>query len=93
MAVVGVQHYPIIAAHYARKRAAAKCKMNALGQCMRKALAIVAASGATGPTSTPTGGSRLDETLWYLVDRLEYASQRGNVRWACARRRRDLSPF
>jgi transposase len=41
MAVVGVQHNPVIAAHYARKRAAGKSKMNALGHCMRKALAIV----------------------------------------------------
>lgn len=41
MAVVGVQHNPIIAAHYARKRAAGKSKMNALGHCMRKALSIV----------------------------------------------------
>ncbi len=38
MAVVGVQHNPVIAAHYARKRAAGKSKMNALGHCMRKAL-------------------------------------------------------
>jgi transposase len=41
MAVVGVQHNPIIAAHYARKRAAGKTKMNALGHCMRKALSLV----------------------------------------------------
>jgi hypothetical protein len=41
MAVVGVQHNPVIAAHYARKRAAGKTKMNALGHCMRKALSLV----------------------------------------------------
>jgi transposase len=41
MALVGIQHNPVIAAHYARKRAAGKSKMNALGHCMRKALAIV----------------------------------------------------
>jgi transposase len=41
MAVVGVQHNPIIRAHYARKRAAGKSAMNALGHCMSKALAIV----------------------------------------------------
>jgi len=41
MAIVGVQHNPLIAAHYARKRAAGKSKMNALGHCMRKALSIV----------------------------------------------------
>jgi transposase len=41
MAVVGLQHNPVIAAHYARKRAAGKSSMNALGHCMRKALGIV----------------------------------------------------
>jgi transposase len=41
MALVGTRHNPVIAAHYARKRAAGKSKMNALGHCMRKALAIV----------------------------------------------------
>ena len=41
MAVVGVQHNPVIAAHYARKRTAGKSKMNALGHCMRKALSLV----------------------------------------------------
>jgi transposase len=41
MALVGVQHNPVIAAHYARKRAAGKSKMNALGHCMRKALSLV----------------------------------------------------
>jgi transposase len=41
MAIVGVQHNPVIADHYARKRAAGKTKMNALGHCMRKALSLV----------------------------------------------------
>jgi transposase len=41
VAVVGIQHNPVIAAHYARKRAAGKSPMNALGHCMRKALALV----------------------------------------------------
>lgn len=41
MAVVGVQHNPVIKAHYARKRAQGKSKMNAIGHCMKKALAIV----------------------------------------------------
>ncbi len=41
MAVVGIMHNPVIAAHYARKRAAGKSKMNALGHCMRKALSLV----------------------------------------------------
>jgi transposase len=41
MAIVGLQHNPIIRAHYARKRAQGKSKMNAVGHCMKKALAIV----------------------------------------------------
>ena len=66
MAVVGIQHNPVIAAHYARKRAAGKSKMNALGHCMRKALSLVWAFGATARTSTRCGESRLDKTLWDL---------------------------
>ena len=41
MAIVGITHNPIIRAHYARKRAEGKSKMNAVGHCMKKALAIV----------------------------------------------------
>jgi len=41
IAVVGIMHNPIIAAHYRRKREAGKSKMNALGHCMRKALSLV----------------------------------------------------
>jgi transposase len=41
MAMVGTQHNPVIAAYYARKRAAGKSKMNALGHCMSKSLALV----------------------------------------------------
>jgi transposase len=41
MAIVGIQHNPVIRAHYARKRAQGKSKMNAVGHCMKKALAIV----------------------------------------------------
>jgi transposase len=41
MAMVGVKHNPVIAEHYARKRSAGKSKMNALGHCMAKALALV----------------------------------------------------
>jgi transposase len=57
MAVVGVQHNPVIAAHYARKRAAGKSKMNALGHCMRKALAIVWGVWRNGADFDPTWGS------------------------------------
>ena len=41
MAVVGTQHNPVIRHHYQRKRAEGKSKMNALGHCMKKSLAIV----------------------------------------------------
>jgi len=41
MSIVGLQHNATIAAHYARKRAQGKTKMNALGHCMKKSLAIV----------------------------------------------------
>lgn len=41
MAMVGVRHNQVIAAHYARKRAAGKSKMNAWGHCMSKCLALV----------------------------------------------------
>jgi transposase len=53
MAVVGVQHNPVIAAHYARKRAAGKTKMNALGHCMRKALSLVWGVWRTGRDFDP----------------------------------------
>jgi len=41
LAVVGIQHNPVMAVPYARKRAAGKSPVNALGYCMRKALSIV----------------------------------------------------
>jgi len=41
MAIVGIQHNPVIKGHYARKRAQGKSKMNAVGHCMKKSLAIV----------------------------------------------------
>jgi transposase len=41
MALVGLSCNPVIRAHYDRKRAAGKSKMNALGHCMRKALSLV----------------------------------------------------
>ena len=57
MALVGLQHNPIIAAHYARKRAAGKSKMNALGHCMRKALSIVWGVWRSGRDFDPSMGS------------------------------------
>ncbi len=56
MALVGIQHNPVIAAHYARKRAAGKSKMNALGHCMRKALAIVWGVWRNGQDFDPNWG-------------------------------------
>jgi transposase len=41
MAVVGIQHNPIIREHYARKRAAGKSGMNAVGHCMSQSLSLV----------------------------------------------------
>jgi transposase len=54
MAVVGVQHNPIIREHYERKRAQGKSKMNALGHCMRKALSIVWGVWRSGSDFDPT---------------------------------------
>jgi transposase len=56
MAVVGLQHNPVIAAHYARKRAAGKSSMNALGHCMRKALSIVWGVWRNGQDFDPNWG-------------------------------------
>ncbi len=56
MAVVGVVHNPVIAAHYARKRAAGKSKMNALGHCMRKALSLVWGVWRNGQDFDPNWG-------------------------------------
>ena len=58
MALVGVRHNPIIATHYARKRAAGKSEMNALGQCMRKALSIVWGVWRDGQDFDPAWGAR-----------------------------------
>ena len=41
MAVVGIKHNPVIRTHCARKRAAGKSAMNAVGHCMSKALSLV----------------------------------------------------
>jgi len=58
MAVVGVQHNPIIRAHYERKRAAGKSKMNALGHCMSKALNLVWGVWRNGADWDPDWGTR-----------------------------------
>ncbi len=53
MSVVGLQHNPTIKAHYERKRAQGKTKMNALGHCMKKSLAIVWGIWRGGHDFTP----------------------------------------
>lgn len=58
MAVVGVTHNPVIRAHYERKRAAGKSKMNALGHCMSKALNLVWGVWRNGQDWDPDWGSR-----------------------------------
>jgi transposase len=50
------QHNPVIAAQYARKRAAGKSPMNALGHCMRKALSIVWGVWRNGQDFDPKWG-------------------------------------
>ena len=58
MAIVGVQHNPVIRAHYERKRAAGKSKMNALGHCMSKALNLVWGVWRNGVDWDPDWGLR-----------------------------------
>jgi transposase len=58
LAVVGLTHNPVIKAHYERKRAAGKSKMNALGHCMSKALNLVWGVWRNGTDWDPDRGSR-----------------------------------
>ena len=58
MAVVGISHNPVIRAHYERKRAAGKSKMNALGHCMSKALDLIWGVWRNGQDFDPDWGSR-----------------------------------
>ena len=58
VAIVGVQHNPVIRAHYERKRAAGKSKMNALGHCMSKALSLVWGVWRNEADWDPDWGSR-----------------------------------
>lgn len=53
IAVVGLQHNPVIRDLYARKRAQGKSKMNALGHCMKKVLALVWGIWRGGHDFTP----------------------------------------
>ena len=57
VAIVGVQHNPVIRAHYERKRAAGKSKMNALGHCMSKVLSLVWGVWRNGTDWDPDWGS------------------------------------
>lgn len=56
MAVVGIQHNPVIRAHYLRKRAQGKSAMNAVGHCMSKALSIIWGVWRSGQDFDPTLG-------------------------------------
>jgi transposase len=58
LAVVGITHDPVIAAHYERKRATGKSKMNALGHCMSKALNLVWGVWRNGADWDPDWESR-----------------------------------
>lgn len=58
VAIVGISHNPVIAAHYERKRAGGKSKMNALGHCMAKALSLVWGVWRNGADWDPDWGSR-----------------------------------
>ncbi|MGD0043825.1 MAG: hypothetical protein ABSE84_26045 [Isosphaeraceae bacterium] len=57
MAIVGIQHNPVIRAHYARKRAAGKSRMNVVGHCMSKALSLVWGVGRGGKGFDAAHGS------------------------------------
>ena len=56
MAVVGIQHNPIIREHYRRKRLQGKASMNAIGHCMAKSLAIVWGVWRSGQSFDPNKG-------------------------------------
>jgi transposase len=56
LAVVGIKHNPIIRSHYARKRAAGKSSMNAVGHCMSKALSMVWGVWRSGQDFDPRHG-------------------------------------
>jgi transposase len=56
MAIVGIKHNPILRNHYARKRAAGKSAMNAIGHCMSKALSMVWGVWRSGQDFDPRHG-------------------------------------
>ena len=58
MALVGTQHNPIIKEHYQRKRTQGKARMNALGHCMSKSLAIVWGVWRSGQDFDPSKRGR-----------------------------------
>ncbi len=64
MSVVGLQHNPTIKAHYERKRAQGKTKMNALGHCMKKSLAVVWGIWRAADTTSPQSRLSLDKEIW-----------------------------
>ena len=62
MAVVGIPHNPVISAHYARKRATGKSRMNAVGHCMSKPLSLVWGVWRGGEPFDAGHGSRRENT-------------------------------
>jgi len=56
MAIAGIKHNPVIRSHYARKRAAGKSPMNAVGHCMSKALSLVWGVWRSGQNFDPGHG-------------------------------------
>jgi transposase len=56
MAIAGIKHNPILRNHYARKRAAGKSAMNAVGHCMSKALSMVWGVWRSGQDFDPRHG-------------------------------------
>jgi transposase len=55
IAFTGLQRNPVLRAHYQRKRAQGKSKMNALGHCMKKALSLVYGVWRSGRDFDPSG--------------------------------------
>jgi len=54
---------PVITAHFARKRAAGKSNMTAVGHCMSKAISIDCSVWRNSADLDPTGARGLDKNL------------------------------
>ena len=67
IAIVGIQHNPVIRSYYARKRAAGKAPMNAVGHCMSKVLALVWGVWRSGRDFDPQHGEPTTLTRSYGI--------------------------